>query len=378
MNKKKLPTILYVIKGPFGALGTTASYMLPTIANKSGCSVTIISFSEITTRGVVCGQTPIKLYEYKNKTLSEKIKIIRHAIKTLQPDIVHMFKINRFYVYPFFCTVANGHKPKWLIDVRSPPVSGTKKTVFSHATDPVKNFIKQAGFTAISSHVLKSAQDFFYLVYKPVYEVPLGVAYDKIKKKQWPENQKIQKISKFVYIGSMAKQRRLYVLIDGIRKACNLLESRSNFHVDFYGQGGALETLQKQVQQLDLDRCVSFNGIIEQEQLFKVLSKYDAGIGYVPYEQYMFAPALKVVEYMAANIAVIASDTQGIQIHVKDGFNGILFKNTPESIAEKIIISVTNGYPSDFLREGLVTAKKNSWNVVVQTHLLPLYNRLIS
>jgi glycosyltransferase involved in cell wall biosynthesis len=132
------------------------------------------------------------------------------------------------------------------------------------------------------------------------------------------------------------------------------------------------------INEMDLENTVHYRGVIPQPELFTRLTEYDVGIGYVPYEQYMGSPALKVLEYMAANLLVIASDTEGIKKQITHNINGILFQNTPESIARTILDVIENGWSLEVIEAGYDYALKNSWEAVVRDNLLEVYNKLLS
>ncbi len=371
------PKILFITYGPFGLLGTTASYMFPKIVHELGYDIKVLAFCEKYDVADVVIRKPPYVNEIEDRHLFDRVKILQKTIREFGPDIVHMFPVRDFAKYPFLCSGLRLHgKPKWLIDVRSPPL---REKPLPRIFYPVKKFrdcARQAGFSCITTHVLSSAHLFFHKVFKPLYEVPFGVDLKKIKQKVVGTADKIA-CNRFVYVGSLARLRKLDTLIKGIHLAASQLGNNYNFTVDFIGEGNDLQNLKQYARKLGLNKIIRFKGCMPQELLYRELADYDVGIGYVPYEQYMGSPALKVIEYMAAGIGVIASDTKGVKIHVEHQKNGILFKNRPDHIANTIKNVVVNGYPVSYLVEARRLAEQTSWKVVVQKKLLPVYNTLL-
>lgn len=374
MNSNK--SILFLARGPYGTLGMNASYMIPKTLNEKGFKVKVLSFNDNPSVGKVISKNCSFVSEVGKSTLIERVKFVRQVIDEFKPDIIHMFTMPNFSMYPYLCSSLGRHKPKWLIDVRSPPLRQKPQPIILKPIRFLLNLINQSGFYCITSHVLQSAKDSFSFVYKPLCEVRLGVDFDAIRKKKWEYSTDVVPVSKFVYIGSVAKLRCLDTLLYGIQNACSQLKSDSQFTIDFWGNGDDLDNLKKLTNRMDLNKVVSFQGVINQNDLFDKICEYDVGIGYVPYGQYRFSPALKVIEYMAANIGVLASDTEGVKVHVKNGNNGSFFENNPKSIGDQISTLVTNGYPAFFLKKGLKTAKECSWETVVDEQLLPVYKKM--
>ena len=367
--------VLFVVQGVYGRVGSTASFMFPRILSQLGCPVKILVFSE--ENEVI--EKDQNLIIAQSSNFINKVLKIRETIKQFQPEIIHVFyNVEGNSILPFICRVANRNRAKWLIDVRSPPLRLKTVTWWLKYINIVRDFLRQIGYSAITAHVRQSAFDVYHLIVKPLYELPFGVDVGRITKKQWKfDLNGVVPVKRFIYVGSIARLRRLEILLEGICSAKNNLGTLGSFEVHFFGTGDAVEDLRKKLIQLGIDSIVQFKGFIDQSRLFAILHEYDAGVGYVPYEQYMSAPALKIIEYMAANLAVIASDTDGIKIHIDDQVNGMLFKNTVESISSAIVNVVKNGYPHRLLLAAEKDIKKYNWQNIVKNNLLPTYKSLM-
>ena len=115
------------------------------------------------------------MIDVKLPDLPGRIKVIRKILRYFHPDIVHMFTIPQFAYYPFLCSINNKCKCDWIIDIRSPPLQMNPLPNWLKPLKSLQTSIKQVGFTCVASHVKSSASAYFSCLYKPLYEVPLGV-----------------------------------------------------------------------------------------------------------------------------------------------------------------------------------------------------------
>ncbi len=378
-------SVLFVGRGPFGLQGLAASYMLPLTLFKKGYGVHVISFagSEEKTKSVYGNKDlGFGVEQYSALGFKDRASIVREHIIRYRPDIVHCFKIPKYYFFPIYCKLSGALSPKWLIDIRSPPIyeKFSKGSFLKRTKAAVKKKTRsfyQLGFNVITTHALSSAHENFGKIVRPLYEVPLGVEPSMIKKKTWEKRRDRDVPLKFVYIGAISKNRRPEILIKAINMTREQIHKKK-FKVDFYGGGDFVDEFCAMVDRMGLGEIICYRGVLEQPQLFQRLCEYDVGIGYVPYEHYMGSPALKILEYMAANLLVIASDTDGIKKQVTHNVNGLLFQNTPKSISNTMLHLLKNGCSPDIAEAGHEYAIKNSWESIVENNLLPVYEKILS
>lgn len=90
----------------------------------------------------------------------------------------------------------------------------------------------------------------------------------------------------------------------------------------------------------------------------------------------MYHPTLKVLEYRALGLPIIATDFRPNRAVVEDGANGLLIDNTPESIAAAMLRYICD---SDFLAHSRATAAARreglTWDVILMQYLTS-YQRL--
>lgn len=128
---------------------------------------------------------------------------------------------------------------------------------------------------------------------------------------------------------------------DQLIQAVGLLEDeyRSCIQVDFYGEAypDYKKQLDKYVREYHLEEIVHFCGYCDH--LPKKLSEYDIGVICSRAEGF----GRVTVEYMAANLAVLASDTGANPELIEEGISGVLYPyNDIQALADKIRYLVKN------------------------------------
>lgn len=137
----------------------------------------------------------------------------------------------------------------------------------------------------------------------------------------------------FVYIGRLDRVRKLERIIE----AGALLKQRSNrFRITFIGYDGTDGYYSAMIEHLKLGDEIRVCPPVPYEMVPETTLEYDVALAYVPELplDWQYHPTLKVLEYRALGIPIIASDFLPNREIVEHGVNGLLVKNTVESIAE--------------------------------------------
>jgi glycosyltransferase involved in cell wall biosynthesis len=137
---------------------------------------------------------------------------------------------------------------------------------------------------------------------------------------------------KFLYIGTLSRVRHLEQILFAVQQA--LLSTR-DFRIDFIGSDSSQGFYEELIGELELDSVVKVLPPVPYQNVPEVIASYDVALAYVPERpaHWLYQPTMKVLEYRAVGTPIMASDNEPNRDIVRDGENGILVLNTPESLA---------------------------------------------
>ena len=179
----------------------------------------------------------------------------------------------------------------------------------------------------------------------------------------------------FIYIGRLTRRRRLERILEA---AALVSRQTDQFRLVFMGYDASEGHYAAAIRRLGLEERVSILPPIPYEQVPAAVLAHDVALAYVPElpADWMYHPTLKVLEYRALGLPIIATDFQPNRELIEDGANGLLIANTPQSIAAAMLRYVCEpGFlahsraAAEARREGL------TWDAVA-TRYLALYERL--
>lgn len=123
------------------------------------------------------------------------------------------------------------------------------------------------------------------------------------------------------FVGTLKAWHGLDVLL---RAFAMLRQRRPDAHLLIVGDGPLRDALHHQVAQLQLDSFVRFTGAVPPQSVPGLIRSMDVAVApYPPMEECYFSP-LKVFEYMAAGVSVVASKIGQVSQIVRDGQTGCL------------------------------------------------------
>jgi len=142
-----------------------------------------------------------------------------------------------------------------------------------------------------------------------------------------------------VFSGVMYYHRGLDVLIEA---APLILKSMPDARFILLGEGPEIESLKQKVKELKISTNVDFKGWVEREKIPSFLTKSSVGIGPLKLTDVTSkALPIKVLEYMASSLPIIAAKDTLPEDVLKDKHNGYFVKDVND-LAKKIIYLLQN------------------------------------
>jgi glycosyltransferase involved in cell wall biosynthesis len=272
-------------------------------------------------------------------------RLIRKMVLKLQPNIVQINSANMRFLY--LIPVGGPKKTAFILDFRQ---IGDKRlshnfgvrmyndfrSIFRRAT--TVSFFEHSCYLHPSGAMkgLGSQWDRWGSV------VPLGVN-DSFLNWERTELNKSDNVSgvRFIYVGTLARQRKLETLIKAIRTAAN---KSSDFQFHFLGRDISDGFYRDLVKKLKLEQYIRFIPSVPYDEVPQLLGNYDVAVAYVPYEptDWSYHPTLKILEYRALGIPIIATDVPPNREVVVSGSNGFLCDNSAEDFATAMLRLIDN------------------------------------
>ncbi|MGV7224439.1 MAG: glycosyltransferase family 4 protein [Nitrospinales bacterium] len=166
--------------------------------------------------------------------------------------------------------------------------------------------------------------------------VPLGVNPTFLNFKYIKPIKSPDGIIRFVYLGGLSRRRRLEQIIYASQR---ILTLSKNFQVVFIGPDKSQGFYHRLIDKLGLKAFVTIKATVRYEKVPAELSKYDVALAYVPDQpaDWRYHPTLKILEYRALGMPIIATDYEPNREIVIHGTNGLLIKNSVNALAESML-----------------------------------------
>jgi glycosyltransferase involved in cell wall biosynthesis len=156
-------------------------------------------------------------------------------------------------------------------------------------------------------------------------------------------------ILRLVYIGSLARVRKLEFLIDAIKL---VLQKSEKVHLTFVGPLSD-NYLVEYVYKQELSSFITIQNPVAYNLIPNILHQHDIGVAYVPdHPDWIYQPTLKVLEYCAAGMPVLASENLYNRRIIQENVTGIFFENNISSLHEAIIKISTDKFLLDKITYG--------------------------
>jgi len=356
--------VLFISHTPLGRPGSASKYYFPAKLSELDFEVGLLGAYGGIADDVITN-SDVTIFEGHWSGPVTRALYVNNIVKSFKPDIVHVFFHRGCVLYPILTT----GKAIWLCDIRTPLL----RTGLTGKAIRISNRIEVGPYRSVLAHNIESARTMIG------NNIDIGLLSPGIDLNAIPDCQRDTKQSsadatfRLLYIGSLDKRRQLLPMLEAVK----LLLTKISISLDIYGEGDDEYNLIKWTKINQLDKKIHFNGIVKREHLYKLMCQYDIGLGYVGPEIYQYAPALKVLEYLASGLPVVATDTPGNRLFVRTGINGILTEHSANAFADgifQIFQQITN---SGFNKTIRASVEQFDWQRIITNRLLPEYSNLL-
>lgn len=178
--------------------------------------------------------------------------------------------------------------------------------------------------------------------------------------------QKLSHPPTLIYMGNVSMMWGLELVIEALARLTPVIP---NVRLLIAGAGEAVAALQAQSRQLGVAENVSFLGSLAYHELPAVLAQADVGIATAqPDNQFRkYATPLKLVEYMAAGLPVIASKTGQTEIMMQQADAGILINHSVEEfVAASVSLLNDRALAGRYSQAAVAYAARFDWSLLME------------
>ncbi len=182
---------------------------------------------------------------------------------------------------------------------------------------------------------------------------------------------------KFVYTGTHDRSRELFKVVNAIQMT-NLSSSQATFTF-IGGKDLDIDFVRKNSNALELEKMgiIQFQKSIRREELIMSLRQYDVGLSLIPpIELFRESSPTKLVEYMGAGLAVIASKGIPLQDDFLNESNAGFLSEWNEIEMAQAILNMQSD--ENRLKQFQINAVKYSKETLIYENYLPILKDLIS
>lgn len=366
--------VLFILRTEWGAIGTNASVMFPTLADQHDVEVCIFEThnNEQKKGNIVFPRSSLQIISATSNDISERADKLETIVKDFQPDIIHAF------YHADLATVLKQSNISsdipLIIDVRSPLTTNDQRLKWKLR---LKNLWLEK-----RSHLIFALNKNVYRDLFPIgnvekfKDVPTGVMF---------ENKSVSALTRaskdhinFVYIGSIAKVRKLSLLIDGFLQFVEKTNAQ-NANLYIIGSGNQKSALQEHIQSHPHRQNIKILNSLQNHEISEFLSGMHVGITHVPKKTFNAAISLKSFEYAAANLPIMASESANMGQLEIIGYPIERYKLNIEDLSDKFSrlynMNTLPIYPRP--EKFIEYLQENDWRNIFQYNVLKHYRSLI-
>lgn len=180
----------------------------------------------------------------------------------------------------------------------------------------------------------------------------------------------------FTYCGTLDHNRKMEKLLAAFAL---LAETEATPKLLIVGDGSALNDLKELAHKLKLEKRIVFTGIVPYCEIPEYLAITTVALAFISMDAcFEHQPPTKTAEYLAQGLPVIATDTAGNRVFIRQDFNGLLCTDDAEACSQAMLDLVCD----PVRRQRLAANAQPSilgfdWAEIVRLRVIPLYCELL-
>ena len=184
----------------------------------------------------------------------------------------------------------------------------------------------------MNEHTKELVEKYYNIKKEKISIVPNGVELKQFESK-------LKRKRQIIFSGVMYEHRGLDILMKAVPI---IIKKISDIQIVLVGNGPELENIKKIVKDTNIESNITFLGWVEHEKIPKILKESIIGIGPLRSSDVTKnALPIKILEYMAASLPIVAKNGTIPSDILIDGENGFSIQNSTD-LAEKIIKLLEN------------------------------------
>lgn len=345
--------VCFVNFTPYGTQGNTDFHTLSQTLARQGEDVTAIGIQEdpnskkqITRleNGVTVHELPIERDVHSTNLLS----FCKHAQRIIAAnsfDVVHVFS---FRGAGLLATLAKVHNrwpdTTWIYHLTQ--VSFNQKHWKYSLSNELSRW-ESTAFDQVLSYndaILKEVYGKSVSESETFHLLPIGVEIERFKLSTAARHRRRHELGfeneiLLVSVGTLNSERNISAFLHGFADAIRAMDI--SIHLIFIGDGNNKQNLIDLSEGLNIANKITFLGRVPFDEIPEYLSAADIGISHIsPTTPQRIQPPLKVPEYLANGVPVLATATAGNKTYIEDSYNGLLYNEEIDSISSAIQQSI--------------------------------------
>jgi len=343
--------VCFINYTPYGSQGNTNMFKLSQALVSRVESVTVVGIDprrlsgdmiSCDVNGVLVNKIPIER-DVHSTTLLKFCNRVIDVIDSGHFDVIHIFSFRGASIIPLIARRRGIYdRSTWIYQIIQ--VSFNKEWWRYFLSNQVTKFESDLFHATISSSDIILQEIFGQQPNSSDnrYVIPLGVDMNRFCPDPQLRTQKRDQLGfndddlVFISVGSMNKERDLEALVHGFAG----VEKRNGMSIRlmFVGDGEDRSNLEDLVVTLEIDDVVEFLGEVPFSVVPEYLVAADVGISHISEATpQRIQPPLKVGEYLASGLPVMATCTSGNKLYIDDGYNGIMYMSSVESVTNAFL-----------------------------------------